>query len=209
MAKPVLHRQLASNIEERHADKSNASFPASCPFVTAVGATQQFDPEIAAADPNNGFTSGAGFSNYFAQPSYQSSQVNAYVTSLGTEYAGLYNSSGRAYPDIAAQGQTFVTIYKGQTVLLDGTSASSPTAASVIALVNDALVAAGKAPLGFLNPWLYSTGYQAFFDVTAGSSSGCDTAGFPAATGWDAVTGFGTPRFSQLLSVLGLNSTAS
>ena len=181
------------------------AFPAGCPYVTTVGATQQFDPEIAAGDTNNGFTSGGGFSNYFPQPSYQTMQVNDYLYGLDTEYAGLYNRTGRGYPDIAAQGQHFVTIYKGSPLLLDGTSASAPTAASVIGLVNDALVAAGKSPLGFLNPWLYSTGYSAFTDITAGSSAGCDTAGFPAAQGWDAVTGFGSPRFSQLLSVLGLS----
>lgn len=60
-------------------------------------------------------------------------------------------------------------------------------------LVNDALVAAGKKPLGFINPWLYSKAYKTFTDVTIGSSFGCNTTGFPATTGWDAVTGFGTP----------------
>lgn len=60
-------------------------------------------------------------------------------------------------------------------------------------LVNDALVAAGKKPLGFINPWLYSKAYKTFTDVTIGSSFGCNTTGFPATEGWDAVTGFGTP----------------
>lgn len=40
---------------------------------------------------------------------------------------------------------------------------------------------------------LYSRGYRAFTDVVSGSSAGCGTTGFPAAKGWDAVTGFGTP----------------
>jgi tripeptidyl-peptidase-1 len=83
-------------------------------------------------------------------------------------------------------------------VKLDGTSASSPTAAAVIALVNDALIAAGKPTLGFLNPWLYSKGFQAFTDITSGSTRGCDGAGFPAAKGWDPATGFGTPYFPKL-----------
>jgi tripeptidyl-peptidase-1 len=72
-------------------------------------------------------------------------------------------------------------------------SASSPTAASVISLVNDALLAAGKPVLGFMNPWLYSVGNTAFTDITNGSAIGCNTTGFPAKEGWDAVTGFGTP----------------
>ena len=66
---------------------------------------------------------------------------------------------------------------------LDGTSASTPTAAAFISLVNDALIAAGKPPLGFLNPWLYGGGYKAFMDVTNGSSAGCGTEGFPGVKG--------------------------
>lgn len=46
---------------------------------------------------------------------------------------------------------------------------SSPIFASVIALLNDELVAAGKSPLGFLNPFLYSTGASALADITTGA----------------------------------------
>jgi tripeptidyl-peptidase I len=169
-----------------------AMFPTSCPYITSVGGTK-FIPEIVATDARNGYVSGGGFSRYFSRPSYQDSVVPDYVESLGTQFAGLYNASGRGYPDIAAQGYAFITIWNGTIVPLDGTSAATPTAASVITLVNDALIAAGKSPLGFLNPWLYKQGYKAFTDVTSGSAVGCNTAGFPAQKGWDAVSGFGTP----------------
>lgn len=169
------------------------SFPASCPYITTVGATKNFTPEVVAYDARNNFASGAGFSNYFPRPSYQDPAVPAYISSLGSLYAGLYNTSGRGYPDIAAQGYHFLTVWNGTIVPLDGTSASTPTAAAVISLVNDALLAAGKAPLGWLNPWLYGGGYRAFTDVTIGSAIGCGVAGFPASVGWDAATGWGTP----------------
>lgn len=175
-----------------------ADFPASCPYVTTVGATTGFNPEVAAYDPRNGFSSGGGFSRYFARPSYQDAAVLPYLKSLGDEYKGLYNTSGRAYPDVSAQGQTFATIWNGTIVGLDGTSASTPTVAGVISLVNDALLAAGKKPLGFLNPWLYKTGYKGFTDVTSGSTRGCNVTGFPAVKGWDAVTGWGTPYFPKI-----------
>ena len=168
-------------------------FPASCPYVTTVGATKNQNPEVAAFDPRNGFVSGGGFSNYFTRPSYQEPLVTDYVGSLGDIYPGLFNKNGRGYPDIAAQGQSFITIWNGSITLLDGTSAATPTAAAVISLVNDALIAAGRAPLGFLNPFLYSEAYKTFTDITSGNSMGCGTAGFPAQPGWDAVTGFGTP----------------
>jgi len=169
-----------------------ASFPSTCPYITSVGATK-FIPEVVATDSSNGFVSGGGFSKYFPRPKYQDAAVGAYVKSLGSEFAGLYNASGRGYPDIAAQGYHFITIWNGTIAVLDGTSAATPTSAAVITLVNDALIAAGKSPLGFLNPWLYGGGYKAFTDVTDGSAVGCGTAGFPAKKGWDAVTGFGTP----------------
>jgi tripeptidyl-peptidase-1 len=182
------------------------------PYVTVVGGTRNIDPEIVAFDDSNGFTSGGGFSNYFARPAYQDSVVPDYITSLNGQFHGLFNTSGRGYPDIAAQGFRFVVVWNGTIVSLDGTryverfysefvsstdtlkcSASSPTAASVVSLVNDALLADGKPVLGFLNPWLYSGGFQAFTDITNGSATGCGTSGFPAQAGWDAVTGFGTP----------------
>jgi tripeptidyl-peptidase-1 len=53
--------------------------------------------------------------------------------------------------------------------------------------------------LGFLNPWIYSELYKTLTDVKKGSSYGCGTEGFPAQEGWDAVTGFGTPNFKQMV----------
>lgn len=69
-----------------------------------------------------------------------------------------------------------------------GTSASTPVFASVISLINDRLMEAGKSPLGFLNPFLYSAaGRAALNDITEGSNPGCNTTGFAAAAGWDPV----------------------
>lgn len=130
-------------------------FPSTCPYITSVGATK-FIPEVVATDAGNGFVSGGGFSRYFPRPKYQDAVVPPYVKALNGAYPGLYNPAGRGYPDIAAQGYHFATIWNGTYAGLDGTSASAPTAAGVLTLVNDALISEGKSPLGFLNPWLYS-----------------------------------------------------
>jgi tripeptidyl-peptidase I len=61
--------------------------------------------------------------------------------------------------------------------------------------------------MGFLNPWLYAGGYEAFVDVVSGSSAGCNTSGFPAEVGWDAVTGYGTPYFGTILQNLGVGES--
>lgn len=152
-----------------------------------------FHPEVVAYDPRNKFSSGGGFSNYFPQPKYQKEAVSGYLATIGSEFAELYNKSGRAYPDIAAYGVNYTIIWNGTLRLVDGTSAATPTIAAILSLLNDALISHGRSPLGFLNPWLYKKGKSAFVDVTTGSAIGCNTTGFPAVKGWDAVTGFGTP----------------
>ncbi|RYP09762.1 hypothetical protein DL764_001097 [Monosporascus ibericus] len=185
-----------------------AGFPPSCPYVTAVGATMEFEPEVVAYRPasagHGAYTSGGGFSNYFPTPRYQRAEVAAYVEGLGdAKYDGLYNASGRAYPDVAAQGLYFAYFWNGTEGVISGTSASTPLLSGIVSLVNDARLAAGRPPLGWLNPWLYSEGYKGLSDVTSGSAHGCGVEGFPAVEGWDPVTGLGTPNFPALVKLAG------
>lgn len=138
------------------------------------------------------YASGSGFSDYFPRPSYQNHVVPAYIKSLKGEHKGLFNANGRGVPDIAAQGLYFEYVWNGTNGVISGTSASTPLTASILALVNDALISSGRPTLGFLNPWLYSKGYKGFTDILSGGNGGCNTTGFPVTKGWDAVTGFGT-----------------
>ncbi|KAJ7126418.1 subtilisin-like protein [Mycena crocata] len=171
-------------------------FPASCPFVTAVGGTIFF-PERAVA------FSGGGFSNYFSRPSYQDKAVKGFLSGLpeGT-YEGLFNPNGRAIPDVAAQSDFFRVFVGGRIHSIGGTSASSPAFTGIVALLNDGRLKKGLSPLGFLNPLLYSKASSGFFDITNGSNPGCGTPGFNATKGWDAVTGLGTPDFAKLLKLV-------
>ena len=84
-----------------------------------------------------------------------------------------------------------------------GTSCASPTAAGVIALLNDARLQAGKPTLGFLNPALYANA-ASLNDITSGTNQGCgfSGSGYPAVKGWDAVTGLGTPNFEKMAQAL-------
>jgi tripeptidyl-peptidase-1 len=141
-------------------------FPASCPFLTSVGSTQGFGPEKAI-----NFT-GGGFSNVFPAPSYQSAAVASFLKTVPSTFPGTFNKLGRGYPDVALQGWNFEIVSAGETGLVGGTSASSPTFAGIIALINDRLVAENKPVLGFLNPFLYSTASAAFTDITIGHNSG-------------------------------------
>jgi hypothetical protein len=56
-----------------------------------------------------------------------------------------------AFCQVAAQGSNFQIYSDGSVFGIDGTSASSPTFASVIAIINDRLGALGRPSLGFLN----------------------------------------------------------
>ncbi|RAH64772.1 S53 family peptidase [Aspergillus aculeatinus CBS 121060] len=183
-------------------------FPGTCPYITAVGGTQDI-PEIAWVD------SSGGFSNYFARPSYQADQVETYldkhISKAVKEYYTPYvNFTGRAFPDIAAYGGSpyYETYVNGELELIGGTSGASPVVAAIIALLNDARLRAGKTSLGFLNPWLYSSGYKSLNDITSGTAGGCDGssagtgyipwASWNATAGWDPATGLGTPNFAKL-----------
>ncbi len=184
-------------------------FPAACPYVTSVGATTGVQPEGGVS-----FSSG-GFSDLFPRPKYQEDAVKGYLTKLGKQWEGLYNPSGRGFPDVSAQGQNFRVFDKGTETSIDGTSASAPTFASVIALLNNARIAAGKPAMGFLNPWIYEKGYKGLNDITLGGSTGCigtdiysglpaplvPYASWNATEGWDPVTGHGTPDFGKMKEI--------
>jgi len=92
--------------------------------VTTVGATTRINPEVVAD------FSGGGFSNLFARPDYQADAVSGYLDALGNQFQGLFNATGRAYPDVAAQGVGFQVVIGGGVGSVGGTSASSPVSFS-------------------------------------------------------------------------------
>ncbi|KAF8857370.1 subtilisin-like protein [Acephala macrosclerotiorum] len=192
------------------------SFPCNCPYITSVGATEFLGGvngsiaggEMAVSDPDptdskNDYYSGGGFSNVFPLPSYQASAVTNFLTKYPPHYPShIYNNSGaaRAYPDVSALGLKIATVYLGHTYGVGGTSASTPIWGGIVTLLNEARIAKGKGPIGFLNPTLYANP-GAFNDITVGGNPGCGSEGFKAQPGWDPVTGLGTPVYPKLLEV--------
>ncbi|KAH7883231.1 peptidase S8/S53 domain-containing protein [Phlebopus sp. FC_14] len=185
----------------------NPSFPGTCPYVTSVGATMVkpnstvFDPEMACMEV---IYSGGGFSNYFAMPDYQKGAVDYYLTNYYPNYPStIWNATGtsRAFPDISANGANYVVAIDGRFELVYGTSCSSPVSGAIFTMINDARLALGKGPIGFINPTIYSPDFMdAFNDITEGTNPGCGTPGFNVTKGWDPVTGLGTPNFPLLLA---------
>ncbi|PWN44753.1 subtilisin-like protein [Ceraceosorus guamensis] len=189
-------------------DKFNPSFPGGCPYVLSIGATQitlnqtVLAPETAC---NSVIYSGGGFSNVFGLPDYQSSAVKSWFATApqAKAYSSIqYNNSQktRGFPDVSANGARYVVALDGSYKYhLYGTSASAPTFASILTLINEARFAIGKGSVGFVNPVLYKNPYL-LTDITNGTNPGCGTEGFAAVKGWDPVTGLGTPDYPKLLA---------
>jgi len=86
------------------------AFPASCPYVTTVGATMQFEPELPAfREPGIGYdgkthgyyASGSGFSYYFPRPKFQDGVVDTYIANLPAGlYDGWYNKGASISPQL-------------------------------------------------------------------------------------------------------------
>jgi tripeptidyl-peptidase-1 len=139
------------------------SFPATSPYVTAVGATMGRggyppaigEPEIACQSQHGGvITSGGGFSTYYKVPHWQSAFTSSYL-STSTAREG-YNPHGRGIPDLSFVGVYYDVMIAGSLEPIFGTSCSAPVAAALISLVKAARAAAGKVSVGFLNPTLYA-----------------------------------------------------
>lgn len=171
-------------------------YPAACPYITSVGATQLNSPQYKLTNPppickNQGyscissgtevavsydhasFASGGGFSNYVPMPDYQSAAVKAYLKSgVALPPSTYFNATNRGYPDVASIG-TDVLIYQGDIEDVGGTSASSPNWAAVAGILNHYAKAKSGKPLGFLNPFLYqmaSADATTFHDITVGDN---------------------------------------
>lgn len=180
------------------------TFPPSCPYVTAVGATGFSVPL------EGSLLSGGGFSNYFSTPDWQQSASAEYIKAINGAHMGFYNATGRATPDVSAPGELFTILVGGEETTVRGTSASTPVIAAQVALINEERLKAGKNSTGWLNPLLYSAkAREAFVDVSAGRNAPCIYGendiepGFEAYKGYDCVTGLGSVgKFEKFLKVL-------
>lgn len=74
----------------------------------------------------------------------------------------------------------------------------------MVSVINDQLATAGKPTVGFINPVLYASAAGTYgTDITTGNNkNGSCPKGFPAAKGWDPVTGLGTPLQDDLKKML-------
>lgn len=170
------------------------------------------------------FSTGGGFSLFQSQPIYQSNLVQQYVQSEYAPPKQFFDGTKRGYPDIALNGHNYVVVLQREIKPIGGTSASSPALAGMFSLMNDVLLQNQLKPLGFLNPLLYDMynkqpnafnkikphvydwsmsqpfsslpyldGYVAG-DTNCSRFSCCQYGFRSSVSGWDPVTGLGTPN---------------
>ena len=183
-----------------------AIYPASDPVATGVGGTSLF------LDANSGYqaedgwsvpgttsrrhdSSGGGISTFFARPSWQ----------VG---AGVRTDALRQVPDVSLNGDPstgYYVYYNGKVEQDGGTSVSTPCWAGLCALINQARAAQGKPSITNFNAAVYPLlGTSAFRDVTIGTNGV-----YNCTTGYDLLTGIGTPNFATLVQRLANNNVAA
>ena len=183
--------------------------PASQSFVTGVGGTtlSAVGPPPSETVWNNGIgnSGGGGLSTDWAMPSYQSDAaptvgtVNAY--SSGSP-CGAVSGDCREVPDVSGDAVGYVIYWDGGWTETGGTSAATPTWASLLALTNASTACAGTT-VGFANPLLYDvagTDPSAFNDITVGDNDDTGLHGglYPSLTGYDMASGLGSPNGTVL-----------
>lgn len=194
-------------------DKPNISWPASDPYVLAVGGTALTIQDASGTygsekvwNDGTGAASGGGLSIEYKEPSYQQKVPNQ----------AMFNGM-RGIPDVSLPAEVNYSLYfsaaegaMGQVQakwnhwdIIGGTSASSPSWAGIIALADQM---AGQ-PLGFIQPGLYSLQGKDMHDITAGNNTvpinkTTVVQGYSAGPGYDLASGWGTPIVDQLLPAL-------
>lgn len=188
------------------------SYPASSPWVTAVGATQlvlgennQIEREAVWNDLQFGAQGNAvstgGPSSLFARPWYQPS---------------FTKNDRRVVPDVVALGAISPAMgifVNGELGIVGGTSEASPMVSAAMAMISEAKRAADGKRIGFANPWLYRTMSLhpgVFRDVVDGANQypvqyapGSLNIGAccQAVEGYDAASGLGSINFARLAAV--------
>src|ERR1017187_2943035 len=191
---------VASGDSGKYTGNNNTdySYPAESVYVVAVGGTDlttngaggPWEAETAWSD-----SSGGPADDGFAIPSWQ----------VGVAHASNGASSTiRDVPDVTAEANFDNILCDDGTCYYNeygGTSYAAPRWAGYLALANQQNVTNHGTTLGYLNPLIYPIAFGAsydsnFHDITSGSN------GYPAVTGYDMVTGWGSPNGPALINTL-------
>src|SRR5438477_1729397 len=202
---------------------------ASTPYNVGVGGTQFNDtasPSTYWSSTNNG-TNQSSVLSYIPEIAWNESanvtggsglwassggQSSVYTKPSWQVCVGVPATNARFVPDISltAAGHDGYLVVQGHTATVSGlgavggTSASSPSFAGLMALVNQKTATSwGNANTKFYslaNAQYASGGTVIFHDVTSGNNSVPGVTGFSCGTGYDAVTGVGTVDANSMVN---------
>jgi subtilase family serine protease len=200
------------------------SLPASVPEVTAVGGTEFNEGSLSYWSSSNGAYGGSALS-YIPEKAWNDTAAGAGLAASGGGLSAVYkkpawqtgpgvpNDGMRDVPDVSLTASDahdpYIVITQGLAIGVGGTSASAPSFAGMVALLNQFLVqnqVQSKSGLGNINPKLYSMAAGGasgvFHDVTTGDNivpCQADTLdctdghfGYTAGVGYNLVTGLGS-----------------
>lgn len=185
-------------------DGAHVFYPASSPNVVACGGTElhvenQHYREVVWNNIalKKGAT-GGGVSKLFDKPEWQQNHDMPHANT---------GEEGRIVPDVAglAASRDWEIFMSGKSRPAGGTSAVAPLWAALFVMANEVRASQGKPPVGYVNPLLYRLAKQhkIFKDVTEGNNRFHATyPGYDAREGFDACTGWGTPRAKTLIDLL-------
>ena len=184
--------------------------PGSQPEVTSVGGTSlsSVSPvtetvwndclNAGTSCASSGGAGGGGISSVWPMPSWQSGKGVTNSFSSSAPCSGG-TTDCREVPDVSASADStygYLNYYNGSWSGSGGTSGAAPLWAAVVALASQAC--GTTTGLGPLNPTIYALGASSpgdFNDVTSGNNDLTNTnnGDYPATTGYDLATGWGTP----------------
>jgi len=159
--------------------------------------------------------SGGGFSQIFARPDWQntlpagSTTIDAMRGVPDVAFQASAATGGLVYLSLPPDGTASDVTCSGGVPCsagwwdIGGTSLATRQWAGLVAIA-DQINGGG---LGLINPGLYAIGANPiryandFFDIATGNSNKTVSSipGYPATTGWDPVTGLGTPNAANLV----------
>ncbi len=186
----------------------NEAWPADDANIVSVGGTDLITASAAGpwASETAWADSGGGISpDGIAIPAWQ--QLSGVINSSNKGSTTLRNG-----PDVSANANFTFYVCADQTTCTaneyGGTSFATPMWAAYIALVNQQLAANGDSTIGFINPTIYAQNVTSnyatdFHDITSGTSGS-----YSAVTGYDLVTGWGSPNGTGLINALAPTATS-
>jgi subtilase family serine protease len=188
--------------DDRKFNADYPTWPADSAYVMSVGGTDlttksaggPWATETAWSDSGGGFWA----PDDILIPAWQ--QLSGVINSKN-EGSTTYRNA----PDVSANANFTFYVCADQTTCTandyGGTSFASPMWAGYLALANQQAATVGAPAPGFINPAIYAIGVGSnydtdFHDIISGSN------GYPAVTGYDLVTGWGSPNGSALINAL-------